>query len=124
LAKEFAKSFYNSSAWKRCRASYVETKQGLCERCREPGNIVHHIEYLTPYNINNPDVTLNHENLELLCATCHQHEHYLRNSPTVEGVMFDEQGNLIKRDAPHSEIKNKPAGDREEGFKKYTGHFA
>ncbi len=85
---------------------------------------MHHIEYLTPYNINNPDVTLNHENLELLCATCHQHEHYLRNSPTVEGVMFDEQGNLIKRDAPHSEIKNKPAGDREEGFKKYTGHFA
>lgn len=33
MAKEFAKSFYKSKAWKRCRAMYAASVGGLCERC-------------------------------------------------------------------------------------------
>lgn len=97
MARDFAKSFYKSSAWKKCRASFIASRHGLCERCGGVGGICHHKVYLTPENINDPDVTLNWDNLELLCATCHQHEHFMKNSPTRDDVMFDENGDLIEK---------------------------
>lgn len=53
---------------------------GLCERCRKkglivPGEIVHHKVYISPDNINDPAITLNPDNLELLCRDCHAEEH-------------------------------------------------
>lgn len=98
IAKEYAKKFYKSSAWKKCRDSYFAYRHGLCERCSNPGKIVHHKEYITPESINDPDVTLSFSNLELLCQDCHNREHHEKNSPVVEGVMFDENGDLIRRD--------------------------
>jgi 5-methylcytosine-specific restriction endonuclease McrA len=91
-----AKRFYNSAAWKKCRASYIQSVFGLCERCGEPGHIVHHKVYIDWENINNPYVTLNHDNLEYLCQTCHNKEHFERYSPVREGFGFDSEGNLIK----------------------------
>jgi len=35
MAKEWAKKFYNSTAWKECRAAYIKSVQGLCETCLE-----------------------------------------------------------------------------------------
>ena len=80
MAKDFAKAFYGSPAWIGCREAYKKYKGGLCERCKAkglivPGKIVHHKCYLTPENINNPDISLNWENLELLCKACHEEEH-------------------------------------------------
>lgn len=103
MAKEWAKSFYNSKAWLDCRESYIQSVHGLCERCLargvyEPGYIVHHIEYLTPKNINNPMITLNHDNLEYLCHECHNREHFSEGNYLRDDVMFDEDGNLIQRD--------------------------
>ena len=51
----------------------------LCERCLARGLIrqgdeVHHKIRLTPENINDPNISLNWENLELLCKTCHDEE--------------------------------------------------
>ena len=79
MAKEFAKVFYNSKTWKKCRASYIAYRQsidgGLCEECREDvGYIVHHKILLTQKNINNPDITLNHDNLKYVCKPCHDRE--------------------------------------------------
>lgn len=79
--KEYAKSFYKSKQWERCRASYIKSVGGLCERCLKhgdfiPGVIVHHKCYLTPENILDPTVTLNYDNLELLCIDCHNKEHF------------------------------------------------
>ena len=54
MAKEWAKSFYQSKAWRRCRDAFFISKQGLCERCENPGKIVHHKIYITPNNINDP----------------------------------------------------------------------
>lgn len=78
--REFAESFYKSKAWQDCRAAYVKRVGGLCERCLArgmyvPGVIVHHKMHITPNNINDPAVTLNPDNLELLCRDCHGNEH-------------------------------------------------
>ena len=75
MAKEYAKAFYNSAAWIKCKNSYIKSVHGLCERCGEPGYIVHHKKYITPKNINDPSITLNHDNLEYLCQKCHNEEH-------------------------------------------------
>lgn len=40
-----------------------------------PGDQVHHKKHLTPKNINDPEITLNWDNLELLCLDCHRKEH-------------------------------------------------
>ena len=96
MAKDYAKRFYKSKAWQKCRESYITKKHGLCERCEQPGKIVHHKIYITPDNINDPDITLNHFNLELLCQDCHNREHHERNSPTRFDTKFDDEGNLIK----------------------------
>lgn len=40
-----------------------------------PGEIVHHIEHITPDNIENPEVTMSFDNLELLCRECHAQMH-------------------------------------------------
>ena len=37
--------------------------------------IVHHLIELDPVNINNPEITLNFNNLELLCRDCHAEVH-------------------------------------------------
>ena len=78
--REFAESFYKSKTWQDCRAAYVKRVGGLCERCLArgmyvPGVIVHHKTHITPNNINDPAVTLNPDNLELLCRDCHGNEH-------------------------------------------------
>ncbi|MBQ9521679.1 MAG: HNH endonuclease [Oscillospiraceae bacterium] len=78
--KEFAKEFYHSQAWKRCRDAYAKAAGGLCERCLErglynPGEIVHHTVALTPDNIHNPSVALAWDNLELVCRNCHAELH-------------------------------------------------
>lgn len=97
MAKEYAKSFYKSKAWRECRASYIAKRHGLCERCEGAGNTVHHKTYITPENINDPNITLNHDNLELLCPTCHQLEHHEKHSPVRWGLMFDSNGQIIQR---------------------------
>lgn len=94
--KPWARWFYKSKAWERTRAAYIAYRHGLCERCGAGGKIVHHKVYLTPDNINDPEITLSFDNLELLCATCHQHEHF-ETSPTAEGLVFDDFGDLVRR---------------------------
>ena len=78
--KEFAKGFYHSQAWKRCRNAYAKAAGGLCERCLKqglynPGKIVHHKVALTPDNIRDPGVALAWDNLELVCRNCHAELH-------------------------------------------------
>lgn len=115
MAREFAKDFYNSKQWKECRKGYKRLVHGLCERCGKPGDIVHHKIKLTPYNINNPEITLNWDNLELLCIDCHNREHMLKYGPTREDVMFSEDGDLVP--SPLFEIDRAVVGDRAEGVR-------
>lgn len=98
MARDFAKKFYNSKAWKKCREAYKNnTKDKLCERCGMPGEEVHHKIYLTPQNINDPYITLSFENLELLCSSCHSIEHNRKYKEVVRnGLKFDNFGNLVE----------------------------
>ena len=80
MSKEFARSFYDSKAWARCRDAYKKSVGGLCEECLRrgqynPGQIVHHIEPLTPQNINDERIALGFDNLELVCRECHAAKH-------------------------------------------------
>ena len=82
--KEFARKFYSSKAWKNTRAAYAKSRRNLCELCLEKGllvpcEIVHHKVELTPENIDNPDVTLNWNNLQCVCRDCHAMIHDRRN---------------------------------------------
>lgn len=80
MAKDFAAGFYNSKAWRDCRRAYAKSQGGLCERCMSrglivPGKVVHHVQHITPDTINDPSITLNHDNLILVCQNCHAAEH-------------------------------------------------
>lgn len=92
--KQFARKFYNSSAWKQCRAAYIKKVFGLCEKCSGPGHILHHKILLTPSNINDVNVTLNHDCLEYLCLECHNREHGNEHEVVRNGLRFNEFGEL------------------------------
>lgn len=103
MAKEFAKAFYKSREWRRCRESYIAKRiaadGGMCEICHERlGYYVHHKILLTPDNITDPMVTLNHELLEYACKHCHDREegHFLAQEKRKEKrYCFDESGNPV-----------------------------
>jgi 5-methylcytosine-specific restriction enzyme A len=103
MAKVWAKKFYNSKAWRNCRQGYIQSIYGLCERCTDngkekAGDILHHITYLTPDNIHDPDITLNWDNLEYLCQTCHNQEHHERYGVTRVGIKFNEYGDIVEEE--------------------------
>ena len=95
---EIAKKFYKSKAWRLCRESYIPKVFGLCEHCEEPGYILDHIEEININNINDPNITLNHDNLQFLCTSCHNKKTFGSKEVTRDDVMFDSNGNLIRRD--------------------------
>jgi len=92
MAKEWAKEIYNSTQWINTRKAYYESQHGLCERCGNAGELVHHRIYLTAENINNPEIVYGWDNLELLCRNCHAQEHGIQI--TEDGLMFNENGDI------------------------------
>lgn len=95
--KTFAKKFYNSKAWKDCRAAYIPTVYGLCEHCGKPGYILDHIIEINYDNMNDPNITLNHDNLQYLCLECHNTKTFRKYSATNDGLMFDENGFVVRK---------------------------
>jgi len=96
MSRDFARKFYSSQAWADCREAYKKSVGGLCERCMargqvEPGEIVHHRIHLTPETINDPEYTLNWNNLELVCRSCHAEEHGARKKRYI----VNENGEVI-----------------------------
>jgi len=95
--KPFAEKFYKSKKWIHTRDYIMSKYYGVCQVCKEkPAEIVHHKIWLTPDNINNQDITLGEENLIPVCRDCHALLHN-DSSTTTKEVMFDSNGQLIKR---------------------------
>lgn len=92
MAKEYAKEFYNSTAWRKTKEAYAASVFYLCERCGKEGYICHHINHITPKNINNPDITLSWSNLMYLCQECHNSIHGTQGNRIPR---FDDEGNMI-----------------------------
>ena len=60
--------------------------------------IAHDTIYLTSVNINDPEVSLNHDKLEALCHDCHNREHHGSNVEVMaEGLMFNKDGQLVRK---------------------------
>ncbi len=104
--KEFARKFYKSSKWQKCRTAYIKHRVmvdgGMCEVCKEQlGYVVHHIKPLTPDNINDETITLSFDNLQLDCKDCHDREevHPFITDKELK-CWFDENGNPIAKQEP------------------------
>lgn len=93
--KEYAKKFYTSREWRITSRLYMSSIHYVCERCGGVAEICHHRKYITPGNINNPDITLNMDNLEGLCMDCHNKEHKRLHKRNTNMPVFDKSGNLI-----------------------------
>lgn len=107
MARDFARAFYKSAAWARCRALVVARARGLCEECLRrgvvrPGRIVHHLVPLTPENVGDPSVTLDPAKLELVCEECHAAAHVelgtygAPREAERPRVAFDGDGNVVR----------------------------
>ena len=85
--------FYKSVPWQVAREIKIREANGKCERCGALGEEVHHKIKLTVQNVIDPAISLNQENLELLCKDCHNKEH----KRFTKEKEFDSDGNLIPR---------------------------
>jgi 5-methylcytosine-specific restriction enzyme A len=77
-----ARTFYKSTAWKKCRQVVLERDNFLCQECLKnnrvtPADMVHHIvELLDDWN-----KALDIDNLSSLCNSCHNKVHGYRGEP-------------------------------------------
>lgn len=108
--REFARKLYQSRAWKDTRAAYYRSRLGLCERCGQAGDIVHHKKHLTHGNVGDPSVSLAWSNLEVVCRRCHALEHE-GGAVVARGMAFDEDGNLVEQVAPGPGIAGATGSD-------------
>lgn len=130
MAKLWAKRLYNSKQWEQCRDSYIKQAGGLCEICLSKNQItvgeeVHHKVFLTQQNINDPNITLNSNNLQLLCKRCHNeiHERWgSENESTTDDTCFDEYGNLIEKKSVHI-VWGAPASGKTTYVKEHKGFY-
>lgn len=84
-------NFYKSKVWLLARTIKINATQGKCERCGGIGEEVHHKIRLKVDNVDDASISLNQDNLELLCKKCHNEEH---NRFNKSKQMFDYNGNF------------------------------
>jgi len=94
----YAEAFYSSKAWQETRKAYKKSVGGLCEVCYQKGiikagELVHHKVHISPENINDPNVTLNWDNLQCVCRECHGEIH----SGRPIRYKIDELGRVLTR---------------------------
>lgn len=90
---------YNCKRWRELR-KYKLIQTPYCERCFKmglytPAYIIHHKEWIDQNNYKDDNVFYNIDNLESICLSCHNKEHF--SSVANEEYFFDNQGNLIKK---------------------------
>jgi hypothetical protein len=95
------KQFYKSQAWRRSRQAYIDKRLaidgGICELCHEePGLIVHHYKvWLDDVNCNDPTISLNEDNFQYVCQTCHNKEKDPRQA-TPGRCRYGPNGEIIR----------------------------
>jgi len=106
MAQRFSKPLYNSKEWRQDKSSiHLSDDRYLCVICGAPAQEVHHVERLTPDNINDISVALNSNNLVSLCKDCHFKEHEREKLAGLKGksnkdtlnaeYMFDKNGQVV-----------------------------
>ncbi len=74
------KEFYWDSPWKAFRKRIVLERKNICEECgkhilKNKETIVHHIKELTMENVNDYNISLNPDNVKVVCQRCHNAIH-------------------------------------------------
>lgn len=81
MAKAWAAKLYNSHEWKSLREQLIIKANYTCSMCGanhifDPWNLIgHHRQELTPTNVNDPLVSLNPANVDIVCKQCHDRVH-------------------------------------------------
>ena len=102
MAQAYADRFYNSTRWRKLSKMVAQKHFFICDICGKACKryIVHHKIKLTADNINNPDISLNENNLQLLCIECHTKLHEaqgdIHQHNAGRTIMFDVDGNIAK----------------------------
>lgn len=66
--------------------------KGICQMCKTlilGRYAVHHIIHITMHNIDDTNITLNPNNLELLCAECHNKRHKRKEKKLERGINLE-----------------------------------
>lgn len=92
MAQAWAMKLYQSREWRELRQAIIQERGLRCEQC---GRLVHtasdltadHIRELTPETVQDADIALNQDNVQLLCADCHNRKHQ-RFGHTGRGVFI------------------------------------
>lgn len=94
--------FYNSPAWRTFSAMIRSSRFHICELCGSPdASEVHHLVHINKHNVTDPAVTLNEDNVMLLCRHCHYSIHE-RGKYRNRRSLFDACGNIAKVKEPHT----------------------
>ena len=67
---EYRNEYLKSEEWKKLRGDFLNTKDGMCEKCSKPASDVHHMEYKF---LSTPSEQM--RCLILLCRNCHNMMH-------------------------------------------------
>lgn len=106
MAQEWAKAFYNSTAWKHTREAALKRDRYICRQpgCFRPATEVHHKKELTPENISDIKISLNLNNLISLCSECHKAitkaEHRKKGMDILPDIVFDDNGYPVPASPP------------------------
>jgi predicted kinase len=73
-------SFYVGKPWTKLRLVLIAERGPVCQKCgkviTDPADVIgHHIIELTVENVNNPNISLNPDNILLVCGNCHEAIH-------------------------------------------------
>jgi 5-methylcytosine-specific restriction endonuclease McrA len=100
MAKEWAKKFYDSGAWRAVRREVLRRDHYTCVHCDRRASEVHHVIELTPDNIYDAAIALNPANLLSLCHDCHTKITKGNTGDLGDGFIFDDFGQVIR--SPHA----------------------
>jgi 5-methylcytosine-specific restriction protein A len=81
IARAADRRFYQSPAWRRLRAAYLQSHP-LCEKCQHEGRHTpaQHVHHMLERKVH-PQHALSWTNLEALCLPCHNSRHARWASP-------------------------------------------
>ena len=100
------KAFYDSKEWRVFRENLIidrTSSYGLsCSKCNKnilkEKIILHHKQELTKENVNDYNISLNPDNIEILCLDCHNKEHSRFGYKKSKGIYLC--GELLDRQFP------------------------
>jgi predicted kinase len=85
------KTFLASERWIRFRLGLIAERGPVCQKC---GRVItnpldcigHHITELTPENVNDPMISLNPQNVLIVCYDCHNEIHHRFGHTAERGI--------------------------------------